>query len=80
MIAGLFNFFFAMYHQIWSKENDEEREEILSTLLSLLRLRRRDLVNKLALAEKEHEEVRFAAYRSDFDKLVLALSPEQRHN
>lgn len=69
-------FLFAMYYQIWGKENDEEREEILSTLLSLLRLRRRDLVNKLALAEKEHEEVRFETYRSDFDKLVVAISPE----
>ncbi|CDI80610.1 hypothetical protein, conserved [Eimeria acervulina] len=41
---------------IWDKEHDEEREEILSTLLSLLRLRRRDLVNKLAREEKEHQE------------------------
>ncbi|CDJ49027.1 hypothetical protein, conserved [Eimeria brunetti] len=42
--------------EIWGKEHDEEREEVLSTLLSLLRLRRRDLVNKLAREEKERQE------------------------
>ncbi|CDI82519.1 hypothetical protein, conserved [Eimeria praecox] len=62
----------AVYQQIWGKEHDEEREEILSTLLSLLRLRRRDLVNKLAREEKEHQEMEelleeFRKARADAD-------------
>ncbi|CDJ29124.1 Cast multi-domain protein, related [Eimeria mitis] len=54
---------------IWGKEHDEEREEVLSTLLSLLRLRRRDLVNKLAREEKEHQKEE--ALRGRGEQLLL---------
>ncbi|KAL8273754.1 hypothetical protein Esti_002354 [Eimeria stiedai] len=43
--------------EAWLKKHDEEREEALSSLRSLLDLKRKDLVNKLARAAKDKEEV-----------------------
>lgn len=45
--------------QVWGKEHDEEREILLSSLLSLLNLRRKELVDKLARTERKQEEVCF---------------------
>ncbi|OEH77176.1 cast multi-domain related protein [Cyclospora cayetanensis] len=47
----------AVNSEAWSKEADELREDILSSLLSLLSLKRIDLINNLARMGKEHEEV-----------------------
>ncbi|KAL8432734.1 hypothetical protein Efla_004403 [Eimeria flavescens] len=42
--------------EAWLKVYDEERDELMSSLLSLLSLKRKDLVNNLATAAKEKEE------------------------
>ncbi|KAL8456163.1 hypothetical protein Emag_000009 [Eimeria magna] len=43
--------------EAWLKKHDEEREEALNSLLSLLCLKRKDLVNKLARAANEEAEL-----------------------
>ncbi|CDJ55942.1 hypothetical protein, conserved [Eimeria maxima] len=64
---------------VWMKEPDEEREEILSTLLSLLRLRRRDLVNRMAREEKEHQETQISSIKLSVEAQIEELLEEFRN-